>query len=208
MSYSPYPDDATNTIYNLLFGDDLALFRANFQGTIEGPWKALFADPKDTAGLEALASNLAEESRLRILAFNALGKKTDATHPKELLGVIIEVGLEQGLDTLAAYKDLRARYINQSGKMIIWESNEARVDECIQNLFQNAARVVEKIGPWEDARLPPPTFGLMRMTFLVSDGLYFGQGPMKELQLDALGAPVVNSATELLFELTSRATTT
>jgi len=208
MSYSPYPDDATNKIYNLLFCDDLSLFRTNFQGAAEGPWKSLFADPKDPAGLEALASNLTEESRLRILAFNALGKKAASTHPKELLGVIIEVGLEQGLDTLAAYRDLRARYINQSGKMIIWETSEPAVDERIRNLFENAARVVEKIGPWEDARLPPPTFGLLRMTFLVSDGLYFGQGPMKDLQLDPLGAPVVNSATELLLELTSRATTT
>ena len=91
--------------------------------------------------------------------------------------------------------------------MIIWETNEPAVDDRIKNLFQDAARVVEKIGPWEDARLPPPTNGLMRMTFLVSDGLYFGQGPMKDLQSDPLAAPVVNSATELLLELTSRATT-
>ena len=206
-SYSPYQDDATNTLYALLFCDDLSLFRANFQGAIEDPWKVLFADPKDTAGLEALASNLSEESRLRILAFNAMGKKAASAHPKELLGVVIEVGLEEGLDTLAAYKDLRARYINQSGKMIIWETNAPTVDERIKSLFQDAARVVEKIGPWEKARLPPPTNGLMRMTFLVSDGLYFGQGTMKDLQRDPLGAPVVNSATELLIELTSHLTT-
>ncbi len=38
----------------------------------------------------------------------------------------------------------------------------------------------------------------MRMTFLVSDRLYFGQAPMEALQADALAGPVVNSSMRLL----------
>ena len=117
------------------------------------------------------------------------------------------MGLDGGLDTLAAYRDSRARYINQSGKMLVWETRDPKVDAKIKKLFSNAAKVVEKIGPWDKSRLPPPTKGLMRMTFLVNDAIYFGQGPMEALQRDPLGGSVVTSATELLVELTNRAAT-
>jgi hypothetical protein len=207
VSYSPYKDEAANTIYNLLFCDDLARYKAKHRGPIDGPWKVLFADPKDVKALQVLASNSSEESRVRILAFNALGKKTASTLRKELLGVIIEVGLDGGLDTIAAYRDSGARYINQSGKMLFWEANDAKVEEKIKRLFSASDKVVGKIGPWDKSRLPPPTKGHMRMTFLVSDGLYFGQGPMAVLERDPLGGSVVASGTELLVELTNRAAT-
>ena len=101
------------------------------------------------------------------------------------------MGLDGGLDTLAAYRDSRARYINQSGKILIWEPHDPRVDAKIKTLFSNADKVVEKIGPWDKSRLPPPKKGLMRMTFLVIDAIYFGQGPMEALQRDPLGGSVV-----------------
>ena len=207
MNHSPYQSDATNAIYNLLFCDDLSFYRAKFEGPAEGPWKELFATTPATDALRTLATTPSEESRVRILAFNALGQMAARTHPKELLGVVIEVGLDDGLDTLAAYSDLSARYINHSESMIIWETTEPEVDEKIRKLLAASERVVEKIGAWEKARLPPPIEGLMRMTFLVSDGLYFGQGPMEALGKDPLAAPVVAAATELLLELTNRAST-
>lgn len=206
MTHSPYNVPATNTIYNLLFCDDLELYRAGFDGEATGPWKILFATPYDRDALEALASDVSAESRLRILAFNALREQSNATHSKELLGVIIEVCMDDGLDTLAAYQDLRARYINYSGKMVIWETREPTVDQKIRNLLAAAEHVVEKIGPSTEPRLPPPSRGLIRMTFLVSDGLYFGQGLTEALQQDPLGGPVISEATELLLELTNRAT--
>jgi hypothetical protein len=205
--YSPYKDGAANQIYNLLFCDDLALYRPAKNESNEGPWRTLFANPKNVKALQALASNPSEESRVRILAFRALGKSAAPIQRKELLGIVIEVGLDGGLDTLAAYKDFRARYINHSGKMLIWETRDPKMDAKIKNLFTNSDKVIEKIGPWDNSRLPPPTKGLMRMTFLVNDAIYFGQGPMEALQRDSLGASMVTSATELLVELTSRAAT-
>ena len=202
LKYTPYNDPATDTIYNLLFCDDLALYKATHKGPIAGPWRVLFATPPDVKGLQALADSPTQESRLRILAFNQLKQHKQAPRKKVLLGVIVEVGLEHGLDTLAAYQDLRARYINQSGKMIIWESHAPQVDAKIRKLFQEAQPVIEKIGPWGKPRLSPPPAGMMRVTFLVSDGLYFGEGTMRELGRSPLAGPVVTAATELLFELT------
>ena len=118
MNHSPYESDATNAIYDLLFCDDLELYRAKFEGEPEGPWKVIFAQPPSTDALRALATSSSVESRVRLLAFNALGQTAARAQKKELLGVVIEVGLDDGLDTLAAYRDLSARYINHSQAMI------------------------------------------------------------------------------------------
>ena len=200
--YTPYKDQATNTFYNLLFCDDLGLYKTAHKGPIEGPWQVLFSNPADVKNLQALANSPTAETRLRILAFNALKQQHIAPKKKELLGVIIEFGLEHGLDTLAAYKDLRVRYINHSGKLIMRETHTPAIDPKIRKLFQEVQPIIEKIGPWGKPRLAPPPAGQMRLTFLVSDGLYFGEGTMRDLGHSPLAGPVVTAATELLFELT------
>jgi hypothetical protein len=202
LSYTPYKDEATNVIYNLLFCDDLALYKTHYQGPIRGPWQVLFAKPANLKKLRTLANSPSAETRLRILAFNALKQHKALPKKKQLLGVIVEVGLEHGLDTLAAYRDMRARYINHSGKLLVWETHKPAIDAKIRKLFQEAQPIIEKIGPWGKPRLPPPPTGQMRLTFLVSDGLYFGQGTMRDLGRSPLAGPVVTAATELLFALT------
>ena len=202
LKYRPYKNDAVDTIYNLLFCDDLSLYKAKHTGPIEGPWLVVFSTPPDVKHLQTLATNPSQETRLRILAFNELNKQNLKAQKKELLGVIVELGLENGLDTLAAYQDRRIRYINQSGKIIIREVTEPKIDDKIRKLFQEAQPIIEKIGPWDKPRLPPPSVGRMRLTFLVSDGLYFGEGTMRDLGHSPLAGPVVTAATELLFELT------
>ena len=61
--------------------------------------------------------------------------------------------------------------------------------------------VVDRIGPWDQDRLAPPGENQVRMTFLVSDGLYFGQGPFDVLENDTIGGPVIAKATSLLEAL-------
>ena len=39
---------------------------------------------------------------------------------------------------------------------------------------------------------------MIRMTFLVSDGLYFGQGPMHVMEQDELAQPIIVASLELL----------
>jgi len=138
-----------------------------------------------------------EESTNKI--YELLFSNRGIVHPdKELFAVVLEVGLEDGLDTLAAYKDGTARYINQSGKMIIWETRTRESDELIENLFQQAQTVVDKIGPWDDDRKPPPGNGMIRMSFLVGNNLYFGEGPFQALYNDPMGRPVIDGGTKLM----------
>jgi hypothetical protein len=204
LTYTPYKDEATNVIYNLLFCDDLALYKTQHTGPVTGPWQVLFSNPLDLKNLQALANSQSAESRVRILAFNALKQQHVQFKKKELLGVIVEVGLEHGLDTLAAYQDRRIRYIKQSGKMIIKDAPDPNLDARIRKLFLETQPIIEKIGPWNKPRLAPPPAGQVRLTFLVSDGLYFGEGTMRELARSPLAGPVLTAATELMFALTQQ----
>ena len=195
--YSPYASEAANAIYNLLFCDDPAAFKAK---PGEGPtqWQAvLFSAPADVKALWALASDATQEGRIRFLAFSRLRELGNVVQPKILLGVIVEVPLAGGLDALAVFSEGGIRYVNQSGKLVVIEG-VASFLPMVKRLFAVAERVVSRIGPWAKLRLAPPKQGNVRLTFLVSDGLYFGEGPMSVMQREALAGPIIQQATELL----------
>jgi len=199
---SPYGDPALNAVYNLLFCDSLELFRAGGEKA-GGPWAVLLAEDPRPEALRAIAEDAAQESRLRVLAYNRLREKEEAVPPGKLLGVIVEIALDEGLDVLAAFPDGRVRYINHAGGMSVFEASPPEVDTQVRRLLAASQPVVSQIGPWDQARLPPPSRGMVRMTFLVSDGLYFGEGPQKYMQADPMGGPVVAASLGLLQAVTA-----
>ena len=69
----------------------------------------------------------------------------------------------------------------------------------VKRLFAASEHIVSRIGPWDKPRLGPPNPGNVRLSFLVSDGLYFGEGPMAVMQREPLAGPVIQEATELLL---------
>jgi hypothetical protein len=194
----PYKEDSVNFMYNLLFCDERSLFNTKND---EEPtyWEdALFLNPNEKS-IREVAENTEEESRVRVLAYNWLRENKKPLTKGILLGVIVEVPLEGGLDTLAAYSDGRVRYINQTGKLTVVElGGSAEIEKLAKELVGVSIPVVQKIGPWEKDRLPPPAKGNIRMTFLVSDGLYFGEGPLTIMQNEPMAAPVINKAIQLL----------
>lgn len=194
----PYRQDSINFMYNLLFCDEPSLFNRTDEGKPTYWEEALFLTPNEESVRE-VAENAKEESRVRALAYNWLRENNKSLPKGIVLGVIVEVPLEGGLDTLAAYSDGRVRYINQTGKLTVVESGgSADIEKLAKELVSISVPVVEKIGPWENDRLPPPAQGNIRMTFLVSDGLYFGEGPLALMQKDSMAAPVISKAIELL----------
>ena len=68
-------------------------------------------------------------------------------------------------------------------------------------MIEASKPIVAAIGPGENDRLPAPPIGHIRLTFLVSDGPYFGEGPMETMQSDAMAAPLIQTATVLLLKL-------
>lgn len=204
MPNSYYKNVAINNIYDMLFCDKIELYK-NEQTQEKYPWSILFEKELSVEALEKISQDLTLESRPKILAYNKLFKGEVKPSTKELLGIIIEVHLEDGLDVLAAYKDGTARYINHSESLIVWDTKTEQSNQLIKNLFAEGEQVIQKIGPWEDPRLPCPPPGDVRLTFLVSDGLYFGQGPIDVLFNDPMGAPTLQVATMLMQYLTENA---
>ena len=197
----PYSNDAINKIYDLLFCDDLDLYKETSPTSY--PWDVLFAESPANADLQKIIDDPGLETRVKRLAANLLLKHGVSTDQRRIFGVIIEVGLDEGLDVLAAYEDGSARYINHSEKLIVWDATTDESNRLIADLFASARTVVDRIGPWDGTRRPPPTTSNIRLTFLVSNGLYFGEGPFDVLAQDPMAGPVINHATELMNFLVS-----
>jgi hypothetical protein len=201
----PYKDTATNLIYNLLFCDNIELFKVNTQTPYTYPFDILFSETSTIADYQKIIDDTNSDSRLKVLAYNRQLSKGHKPKKKELLGVIIEVGLDDGLDVLASFNDGTARYINQTGKMIIWQTTDETSNKLSQDLFSKSQGILKQIGPWDKPRRSYPTKGIARITFLVSDGLYFGEGPIDILFNDPLASPALTSGTELMRYLTQKA---
>ena len=200
----PYADDATNSIYELLFCDKVNLYKRDASVSSAYPWNILFAASPDSTDLQKIVFDDHMESRIKLLAYDAMRRHGLPIEEKELLGVIVEVGLEDGLDVLASYQDGTARYINYTGKMILWDAPDKVSGEITAQLFRDSLNIVHRIGPWTEARRPHPSAGTVRISFLVSDGLYFGEGPINVLFKDPLAAPALSSATAMMQYLTEK----
>jgi hypothetical protein len=196
--YAPYAQAESNQIYNLLFCDKPEGFRpaANEQPVA---WQAiLFGDPPVADSILALAQDKTQESRVRALAFNWLSANGHQVPARQLFGVVVEMPMRGGLDTLAVYADGSIRYINHTGNIAVIENGNADIEFAIERLLHVAQDVVNRIGPWKKTRLPPPAKGKTRLSFVVSDGLYFGEGPAEVMQNEPQAGPVVREATKLL----------
>jgi hypothetical protein len=200
-----YPNEGLVEIYQLLFCDDLERYRRSYSGSEIYPWRDLFDTQTTDEALGQILADASLETRPKLLAASILTKRGVSLPGRQLLGVVIEVGLDQGLDVLAAYQDGTARYINFSGKLIVWETVTPESDALIKDLFTAGDKVVAQIGPWDQPRRPAPETGQIRLNFLGADGLYFGEGPLAVLARDPLGGPVINAATQLMQFLIAHA---
>ena len=90
------------------------------------------------------------DSRMYLEAWQALrslGVDPPPVRAKDLLGVVVEVGLPGGLDLVAAWPDHCARYWNQGGGGVVWERAEGEVNTKIDELLRAGEKVLKLIGP-------------------------------------------------------------
>lgn len=201
---SPYQSTGVNTLYNMLFCDNMELYKKDKKSKEVYPWDILISDKIDSPGLQKIIKDNDLESRMKILAYHKLPIEEHENEDKELLGVIVEVGLDEGLDVLASYKDGTARYINYTEKTIIWDAKDAQSNSLTEDLFSHSLNIIKQIGPWDQPRRPAPAKGNLRISFLVSDGLYFGEGPMNSLFGDPMASPALNAALALMQYITEK----
>ncbi|PJJ53091.1 hypothetical protein [Hymenobacter chitinivorans] len=206
------------SIRELLFGDLPSAQWPAADSEVRGqePWKWFAAAQQaraqgDTAAAEqALRQVLTTpklESRQYLQAWQALrelGVAPPSETAKQVLGVVVEVGLEQGLDLLAAYADGSARYYNYSGAGVVWENPDDSLAPHIGALRAAGQRVADRIGPWEEARPAAPGPGQVRLNLLTPSGLHFGQAPFNTLWEDEMGGPVLVAAQQLMQALIAK----
>jgi len=203
-------------VRDLLFGDltlDSWPDNTSANQASTEPWTTFITakNQSDVGDAEAAKQSLHKilaiddlESRHYLQAWHflrSLGEQPAAERAKRLYGVVVEVGLEEGVDIVAAYADHSARYYNYSGAGIVWEHPNESMDEIIEELLNAGQAVVDKIGPWEGVRPPPPPRGQARISMLCPGGLHFGQAPYETLSRDPLGAPVLTAAFRLMQSL-------
>jgi len=170
--------------------------------------KALEA--KDNASAIAALKQIIEmpglESRHYLQAWHflrQLGVNPPPDKTKVVYGVVLEVGMQQGADIVAAYTDGTARYLNFSGAGTIWERPNDSLDSEIQALLKAGQEVANLIGPWDKERPEAPENGNVRLNMLTPSGLHFGYGGFNTLSADPKGKALIDPATQLMLKLTS-----
>jgi hypothetical protein len=199
--YTPYRIADLDLEYNRLFCDNIKLFRQSRAQYTTPEWQSLFAQRPNLETILEISSNSDLPAQLRILAFNYLLAKNCSPHQKELLGCIIEAGEKDGLDTLAAYTDYHMVYIDSTGHKKEWSNLKSPKREALISLFRSCADLAAHLKPTDQPRFVPPFAGMVRITLLLSDGRYFGQGPANHLSKDELSGPLIRKAKRLLAEL-------
>lgn len=211
MAGAPHPE-----LRELLFAD-LPPARAREVFRRGGPATSAMVELADAAiAGDAVAASAAlarirdgdRESRLRLQAWSlarAAGVTPSDDEASEVLGVVVDMGLEEGLDTLAAFADGSARYLNHSGSAIVWEVPDIAVGERTRALLAAAEAVIPVTGPLDAPRPGPPGEGGAMISVLTPGGLHVGAGSIHALSRDSRGGPVIEAGAALMGLLVDRA---
>ncbi|MBI3552536.1 MAG: hypothetical protein HY077_08450 [Elusimicrobia bacterium] len=175
-----------------------------------GPW-ALFdqavaaqRDGRDGQAAQCLRQvfELGGETRTWLWAWNglrALGVAPSEDLVGQVWGVVVEVPMPGGLDTLAAYADGSARYINQSGKVLVWDLPPPNpLHPHFEALFPAAHELVTQ---WPAARPEKPPAGHVGITLLTPEGPRFATAALGDSEVSGPAAAVFSAAALMLQAL-------
>jgi hypothetical protein len=135
------------------------------------------------------------ETRIQLLAWSALrelGELPEAKLGTEVLGVVIEVPMRDGYDTLAAYQDSTARYLNFSGSAIFWDARDDTIAALCRRFIAAGASAGAQAKPRNDVSLPRSG---SQITLLTRSGPYV---------IASVSPTVMGDASALVMELTHR----
>lgn len=195
---APYRDTSLNICYNLLFCDDILLYKKHSETMDTYPWNILFSRHGDEKELHRIIDDDDAESRAKLLAYRILNRNKVSITAGIVLGVIVESALENGLDTLAIFKDHTTRYINFSEKSALWKTYDNCLDQKIDDLYKYSEIVVKNLDPWGKDRLPHPQKGNVRITFLVSNGIYTGESSAEAISCNEMSSTIFYLAHDIL----------
>ncbi len=119
-------------------------------------------------------------------------------------GVVVEMGLDLGVDAVAGYDDGSARYMNQAGGGVFWDGRstpDVAIVAGVDTLLAAGQAAVDANVPLAAYRPGPPPHGAAMIALLTEGGMYFGAGPADVLSRDPYGGPVIAAAIDLMVAL-------
>jgi hypothetical protein len=136
------------------------------------------------------------ETRIQLWVWSALRELGQEPAPKfayEVLGAIIEFPSGGSYDTLAAYVDGSARYLNFSGAAIFWDAEDSTIKAMCQSLVDSAIPISSRAKPRLSLSLPK---GIAQVTILTRSGPFVIVSPPDS---------VIGTGAALMMELMKRA---
>jgi hypothetical protein len=115
-------------------------------------------------------------------------------------GIVLDVRLEEGLDTLAAYADGTARYLNHGGNVIIWDAPDSRMGSLIDAMLEVGPALLPGSRAMPYGQYPvEPAEGPPSVTLLGPDALHVRQLGSDEPsgRLMAAGAALMTALIEV-----------
>lgn len=185
--YFPFGEREADRTYNDLFADNPASFNTSL----------------DVVQLHSVVDNPDLPTPRRLLAYKQLATEGAAVGARELLGVIVEIGMDGAVEVVAAMEDGTATIISPQGKIISLSHPDEISDEYVDPLLDAAIVAVNKWPSLKTARKQPPVEGIARITLLVADKVHIREGIFTELEQDSSAGPIFQHAASLLQWLTN-----
>ena len=129
--------------------------------------------------LMEIVSDTSSESRTVLWAWNglrALGEKPKRT---QVFGLVLEVPQKNETEYLAMYSDLRARYINYTGHIDVWEASDNEMDKFLNRITAQSQNIVDKSMPTRGRQKMKTN--KVRFSFLTSNGIYQSEETLDNL---------------------------
>lgn len=119
--------------------------------------------------------------------------------PKQLYGVIIELGQEGGHDLLAAYANCFANFTDAQKRIPkIWERPDENFDALITDVLEAGLLMLPNMPKWDAEFEQPVARGWMRIHLVSSQGVYSGEAPLEEMAYSPYGEEMTQAARILM----------
>jgi hypothetical protein len=112
------------------------------------------------------------ETRITLWVWSALrelGEKPDSKYACEVLGVILEMPSGGAYDTIAAYMDGSARYLNFSDAAIFWDAEDPKIKALCRRFVESTIPAISRAAPRSSLMLPRSG---TQVTLLTRSGIY------------------------------------
>lgn len=150
-----------------------------------------------------IAASPNTETRMMLWSWTALrglGVHPKAEEATQIKGVVIRVPMGKGADVLAAYADGTARYVNHSGKVIVWDLPDAHIGSIVRTVLERSKDLNTDVPTAASTR---PGGDTVSVTVLTFSGNRFAEVPMRSLRASPINQ-VLTVGAELMSNLIKR----